>query len=280
MNLCSDWEELDESTCHCRCKNVEQCLSPRTFNYFSCQCELPSNTKCYEGGALKSCPPLKVLNAETCTCVCPSEQKILCSNLETFNENTCSCQCKNTEKCLPPYAFNYVTCQCELLPPIGKCHNEENGCPSPKVFDAESCTCVCPSGLKNMCSYLEKFDESICSCQCKNTAKCIQPKTFDYVTCQCEQSPIIECDEKSASKSCPKSFFWDPLKCDCRCGLSSCPDGHELDPKSCTCVCARICEPGYKLTRCQCVPDADCELTKSPYDCQAINCSVNGKSCT
>ena len=236
--------------------------------------------------SISSCPSPKVLDTESCKCICPDDYRNLCSNLEGFDENTCSCRCKNQESCLSHQSFNSATCQCEPRSPETKCYEEDasESCLLPRIWEKNSCRCVCPSDRKYLCSDMEELDESTCHCRCKNVEKCLPPKIFNSLSCQCElPAPKSQCYEVNDSHFCQSPKIWDVESCTCICPSDRknlCSELEVFDENACHCRCKTMnCSPPKMLNSftCQCdiPPKAKCYKESCPPP-QVLD----SKSCT
>ena len=83
-NICSvDGQEWDSTDCQCKCTNVTECDSNKTFDHDSCTCECPV-------GQQGSCPGNQVLLADNCACGC-SQASTECEDGASWDTELCSC---------------------------------------------------------------------------------------------------------------------------------------------------------------------------------------------
>ena len=259
---CPPHMTLNRDICKCECQSLDHFCPPKLFDKKACTC---NESMC----SISSCPSPKVLDTESCKCICPDDYRNLCSNFEGFDENTCSCRCKNQESCLSHQSFNSATCQCEPRSPETKCYEEDasESCLLPRIWEKNSCRCVCPSDRKYLCSDMEELDESTCHCRCKNVEKCLPPKIFNSLSCQCElPAPKSQCYEVNNSHFCQSPKIWDVESCTCICPSDRknlCSELEEFDENACHCRCKTMnCSPPKMLNSftCQCdiPPKAKC----------------------
>ncbi len=101
--ICSEGGVFDVNTCQCVCIQQQQCqFSFQVFNPSTCrcepqdcpntcsQCEIQNHATC-ACQAIKNCPDGKILDSQTCQCVCINS--IHCNRLQRLNQNTCQCEC-------------------------------------------------------------------------------------------------------------------------------------------------------------------------------------------
>jgi hypothetical protein len=83
-------------------------------------------------GDLVGCPEPRVIDFETCTCLCPG---VNCLPSRVPNPETCGCDCRPIV-CPPGTVQNPQTCECECRPV---------DCPEGQQQNRETCECECPA---------------------------------------------------------------------------------------------------------------------------------------
>ena len=199
MLMCLPNQIPDDVNCKCVCKNRITCQSPFYFADNTCSCQLeelvtqppPIGTPCDT-----VCTANKIVNPNTCECVCPFA--IPCGFNEFFDQNTCSCTNYNgtiTQPgcqlgCIPPKILNIEQCRCE-------CFNLQ--CPPFLMPDYVNCMCV-PQNLVN--------NPINCSISCPSIS------FLDIENCRCINPPIVQ-PPNSCNLSCLPPFTLNRTACRC-----------------------------------------------------------------
>ncbi|XP_045904322.1 vascular endothelial growth factor C [Micropterus dolomieu] len=127
------------------------------------------------------CGPDKVLDMETCQCVCQRGDQVQdCGPNRHLDRNTCKC-----------------ICNIPLAP-----------CPLNHVFNKETCQCTC----SKTCPRHQPLNKTKCSCECNESPnKCfLKGSRFHQATCSCLRPP---CEERR--RRCEPGFSFSEEVCRC-----------------------------------------------------------------
>jgi hypothetical protein len=221
------------------------------------------------GDVCRRCPPSKLYDPSTCSCVsrcrndgdCPRCERcrdgkclpIVCPPGEWLDRETCRCRrrCPQTIHCKEGYWFNPKTCRCER-----RCEIRE--CPQGQWLDKENCQCVgIIEKCRKTCPPGQTLDPDTCMCKPKCTKTCPPHEWLDYNTCQCRPR---------CQKTCPPGHRLNRETCTCEreheCNIT-CPAGQRVDREKCRCV------PETILKKEGCTFDSDCG---PGFDCRDGRC--------
>jgi hypothetical protein len=178
-----------------RCTRNRQCCSKNCINNPSGSgkvCGCPTGKTPCQGRCVTNCTSPKVLDTNTCECVCPGS----CEGGQVFNAN-CQCECPTgqvlcndacvSNVCDAGEVFNPTTCQCGACSPAGNCFGGGfpecgNGCVCVQTLEGtgfcaavtgclslQTCTITadCPTG--HACSESTCCAERVCLPPCAGT---------------------------------------------------------------------------------------------------------------
>ena len=301
---CCEGQVFDESSCSCRCESTLSCSSGyvfdskscrcvcegsisedvwndqfeackrdhhKLFSIFSCGCECPKYLKC---------PGKKIIDPNTCRCVCPTTS---CTSPKYLDPYTCDCQCSRYQQCDYGYQWDSNECRC-------KCQENLLHCWGKKIADLTTCRCVCP---ETSCVHPKVMNNYTCGCECGNYQQCSHGYHWDSDECRC----------KCWERPCPHGHKFNKVTCKCE---SMCPHAntrchrpyYTFDYDTCQCKCSRTCRDHEVLdSECRCrrkqqptttytsPPTSPsplntdvCSNLRSYYDCY-YSASTHGVSC-
>ena len=160
---------------------------------------------------MKLCPPRKFFDHHLCTCRC--QTSITCSRPRVLDPNTCHCVCPRRNKdCGPNRRWNRRTCHCEC---------KHTYCFQPRILNVKTCECAC---LQTSCVRPFEFNQATCGCECPKNIVCRKPKILNRVTCRCD-CPVIKCPlgkvqdpdtcQCVCNNTCPRGARLNPVTCKC-----------------------------------------------------------------
>lgn len=198
--------------------------------------ELPGTKKC-----VCACDPniecegKKVVDRETCECVCPEFYRSMCERKGgDFDEETCECDtgCR--------FASDEYAC-------IGECEDKEKICILKESLQVDgiaprySCGCVCDPQKRDEC--IESggmWDSEECTCTPINQTGCrpvLIPPDDPYLY-ESKFACYGECE--NPNEACiivAESLEFPGIVCDCDCLPMECMPPFEFDDQECECVC-------------------------------------------
>ena len=199
----------------------------KIFSIFSCGCECPKYLKC---------PGKKVIDPNTCRCVCPTSS---CTSPKYLDPYTCDCKCRKKHPwCGYGYRWDSNECRC-------KCQENLLHCWGKKVADLTTCRCVCP---ETSCVLPKRMNNYTCGCECCNYQRCSHGYQWDRDECRC----------KCWERTCPHGHKFNNNTCKCE---SMCPHAntrchrpyYTFDYDTCQCKCSRTCRDHEVLdSECRC----------------------------
>ncbi|XP_020320357.1 vascular endothelial growth factor C [Oncorhynchus kisutch] len=130
----------------------------------------------------------------------------LCGPNKVLDEDSCECVCQNglTEaSCGPGWRLDQESCEClcEDQPGPGTC-------PPNQRWDPALCGCVC----RAECPRSQPLNPETCLCQCRESPHTclLQGKRFNAHNCSCYRLPC-----RKPHKNCPTGFYYSHYVCQC-----------------------------------------------------------------
>jgi hypothetical protein len=251
------------------CFGEEQCCNGT--------CAFLGNDENNCGACGHACNPGSVCADGQCECDDPKTNcDGHCVDTQSDHENCGSCghACTGCEIC----SLGECSSICTDEAPC--CNNQcvSTQCDAPKVWDAGSCSCVCPSG--NACGNECCTDgQECCNGHCYD--RCLDDAPRDPTTCECGCANGEMCGTECCS-------YIDEC-CNGNC-VTACPPGQRRDSATCQCVCdtGEACGPYCCSENKVCCPDTltgmscrdpDANCSGCTYTCGDICCGQYESCC-